>query len=121
MKETIICPNCHSDQLSTNQKGFSNNQAALGLFTGGALQGMAYGMVDSGKIQITCLKCGNKFVPGGGAVKKVDDAGNESIEYLTPPVDNTNKRIAIVVIVMCVILLILTLAFFSWLSTPPSR
>lgn len=121
MKETIICPNCHSDQLSANQKGFNNNQAALGLLTGGVLHSMAYGMMDSGKVQITCLKCGNKFIPGAGAIKKVDDAGNESINYLTPTVENTNKRIAIVTIVICVILLILILAFFSWLSTPPTH
>ncbi len=113
MKETIICPKCHSDQLSANQKGFDGNQATIGMLTGGALAGVALGMHDSGKIQITCLKCGNKFVPGGGAVKTVDDAGNQSIDYMEPPVDTNRRNSFIVAFILIAVLLVLAIILMN--------
>lgn len=110
-QEQIVCPKCHSDQISANQKGFNNKSAALGLLTGSAMQGVAYGMVGSNKVQITCLKCGNVFEPGAGAIKSTDGVTNESsITYQTP--DNSKKNTARMI---ALVLLIVIIIFFLWL------
>lgn len=65
----IVCPNCGSDQIVANKKGWDPKKAVTGglLFgIGGALIG---GMGSSNDITITCLACGKKFKPGKG--KKV--------------------------------------------------
>ena len=48
MEDSIKCPKCQSTQVSANKKGWS----------------LTTGFIGSGKIKITCLKCGHKFNPG---------------------------------------------------------
>ena len=48
-EEAIQCPKCRSTQVSANRKGWSLMTGAIG----------------SGRVIITCLKCGHKFGPGG--------------------------------------------------------
>lgn len=63
MENKIKCPKCGSDQLHAEKKGFSAGKAAAGaVLTGGI--GILAGGIGSGKIKITCLKCGHSFKPG---------------------------------------------------------
>ena len=48
MEEQIKCPKCQSTQVSAHKKGWS----------------LTTGFIGSGKVKITCLKCGHKFSPG---------------------------------------------------------
>lgn len=61
----IKCPNvrCRSTQIAANRRGFSAG-AALGgaLLTGGI--GLLAGAIGSGKVKLTCLKCGKTWKPG---------------------------------------------------------
>ena len=57
------CPKCNSKDLYADKKGFSGRKAVFGgLLTGGI--GLLAGTLGSNKILITCLNCGNKFIPG---------------------------------------------------------
>lgn len=48
-KEGIVyCPKCYSTDLTANKRGWK----------------MTTGLIGRNKIEITCLKCGNKFKPG---------------------------------------------------------
>lgn len=59
----VQCPKCGSQQLSAHKKGFSGKKAVVGgLLTGGL--GLMAGTIGSNKIIITCLACGNEFLPG---------------------------------------------------------
>jgi DNA-directed RNA polymerase subunit RPC12/RpoP len=49
-EDKVKCPKCGSTQIHADQRGWS----------------MWTGFVGSGKIVLTCLKCGNKFKPGQG-------------------------------------------------------
>lgn len=58
------CPRCHSTSLSSHKKGFGFGKAAVGvLLTGGI--GLVAGGLGSGKVKVTCLKCGHQFMAGG--------------------------------------------------------
>jgi DNA-directed RNA polymerase subunit M/transcription elongation factor TFIIS len=46
--EKVKCPKCGSEQIHAEKRGWS-------VWTG---------LIGSGKIVLTCLKCGNKFQPG---------------------------------------------------------
>lgn len=71
--EEIRCPNCNSNQLTANQKGFSAGKAIGGaLLTGGV--GLLAGFIGSKKVLITCLKCGRNFKVGEG---RIDDGPGE--------------------------------------------
>jgi len=60
--ESIKCPNCGSKDLSANKKGFGLGKALVGgVLLGGV--GLLGGFMGSGKIQITCLKCGHRWKP----------------------------------------------------------
>ncbi|WP_165045450.1 hypothetical protein [Dysgonomonas sp. ZJ709] len=57
------CPKCDSTQLTSNKKGFSGAKAVTGaVLTGG--MGLLAGTIGSGKVIITCLKCGYKYKAG---------------------------------------------------------
>ena len=61
-KEGIVyCPKCYSTQVTANKKGFSLGKAAVGSLVAG---GVLLGAVGSNKIEVTCLKCGNKWKAG---------------------------------------------------------
>jgi len=62
-EEYICCPKCHSKELHSEQKGFSGGKALAGaVLTGGI--GLLAGTIGSKDVNITCLKCGNKFKAG---------------------------------------------------------
>lgn len=48
--EAVKCPKCGSTQVHAEKRGWS----------------AMTGFIGSGKIVLTCLKCGNKFKPGEG-------------------------------------------------------
>jgi len=63
VEEKIKCPNCESTQLTANKKGFGLGKAvAGGIVTGGV--GLLSGFIGSGKVRITCLKCGYSWTAG---------------------------------------------------------
>lgn len=57
------CPKCYSPNLSAHKKGFGVGKAAAGAILAGPL-GLAAGGFGSGRVKITCLKCGHQFKPG---------------------------------------------------------
>jgi hypothetical protein len=62
MEEPIRCPKCGSTQLTANKKGFGLGKAVVGgVLMGGV--GLLGGFLGSGKVQITCLKCGRTWKP----------------------------------------------------------
>src|SRR5947207_365851 len=50
-EDSVKCPECGSSQVHAEKRGWN-------VWTG---------MIGSGKIVLTCLKCGHKFKPGEGA------------------------------------------------------
>jgi predicted RNA-binding Zn-ribbon protein involved in translation (DUF1610 family) len=62
----VRCPRCSSAQVSANKKGFGGKGAVIGAVLLGPV-GLLGGLMGSGKVKITCLKCGNEFSPGESA------------------------------------------------------
>lgn len=62
-EEYLCCPKCLSRELHAEQKGFSGGKAFTGAILAGGI-GILAGTIGSKDVQITCLKCGNKFKPG---------------------------------------------------------
>lgn len=61
--DKLYCPYCGSSQLTANKKGFGAGKALTGaVLTGGI--GLLAGFIGSGKVKITCLKCGRTMKPG---------------------------------------------------------
>ncbi len=59
----VACPECGSEKITTNKKGFDVGKAAAGgVLTGGV--GLLAGFISSRKIQVTCLKCGHSWIAG---------------------------------------------------------
>ncbi|MEE9214112.1 MAG: hypothetical protein V3U54_04840 [Thermodesulfobacteriota bacterium] len=62
-EDPIKCPKCGSAQLTANKQGFGPGKAAIGgVLTGGI--GLLAGFIGSGKLKITCLKCGHVWKAG---------------------------------------------------------
>lgn len=62
-EDKLYCPHCGSSQLVANKKGFGTGKALTGaILTGGV--GLLAGFIGSGKVKVTCLKCGRKWNPG---------------------------------------------------------
>jgi pyruvate dehydrogenase complex dehydrogenase (E1) component len=61
----IRCPKCGSTQVAATKKGFGLGKAAVGAVLLGPA-GLLGGLVGSGKVTVTCLKCGKTFDPGHG-------------------------------------------------------
>ena len=59
----VYCPKCHSTSITANKKGFGAGKALVGAVAVGPL-GLLAGGIGSGNVEVTCLKCGNKFKPG---------------------------------------------------------
>lgn len=71
-EEYLYCPKCNSKELHSEQKGFSGGKALAGaLLTGGI--GLLAGTIGSKNIDITCLKCGNKFKTGEAKIVKSNE------------------------------------------------
>lgn len=61
----VQCPKCHSTQIRAGQRGWA----------------WLTGFIGSGKVVITCLACGNRFLPGAAA-KAAKDAELERLADL---------------------------------------
>lgn len=62
-EDKLYCPKCGSSQLVANKKGFGAGKALTGaVLTGGI--GLLAGFIGSGKVKVTCLKCGSKWDAG---------------------------------------------------------
>ncbi len=62
-EKLMKCPSCGSVQLTANKKGFGLGKAIVGgVLTGGV--GLLAGFIGSGKVKITCLKCGHAWKAG---------------------------------------------------------
>lgn len=106
-EEKIVCPNCHSEQLTANPRGFSTTNAVIGMVSG---EGMVSGMIGSGRIIITCLKCGYRFRPGEGALKGIDEHNNETIVRQKPKEKDNSAAIIIFLIIALVAFLMILFA-----------
>ena len=61
--DKLYWPKCGSSQLVANKKGFGVGKAITGaILTGGV--GLLAGFLGSGKIKVTCLRCGHKCDAG---------------------------------------------------------
>ena len=79
-EDKLYCPNCGSSQLVANKKGFGAGKAVAGaLLTGGI--GLLAGFIGSGKVKVTCLKCGCKW-----------DAGELRTTPLPPKKESNNNN-----------------------------
>ncbi len=85
-EEYLCCPKCYSKELHAEQKGFSGGKALAGwVLTGGI--GILAGTIGNKEVQITCLKCGNKFKAGEALI--VDGKTNN----YDSPLDEELKKI----------------------------
>ena len=61
--DQLYCPSCGSSQLTADKKGFGAGKAVAGaVLTGGI--GLLAGFIGSGKVKVTCLKCGSEWDAG---------------------------------------------------------
>lgn len=63
----VVCPKCNSDQISSNQQGFSTGKAVAGAVLVGGI-GLLAGNSGSKKVICTCLACGKQFKAGEGKI-----------------------------------------------------
>lgn len=66
-EELLHCPKCGSTQLSANKRGAKIGRGiAVGVLTLGVLSvpAIAAGAAGRNKLQITCMKCGHKWIAG---------------------------------------------------------
>lgn len=71
-EEYICCPKCNSKEIHSEQKGFSGGKALAGVLVTGGI-GLLAGTIGSKDINITCLKCGNKFKAGEAKIIKANE------------------------------------------------
>lgn len=62
-EDKLYCPYCGSSQLAANKNGFGAGKALTGAILTGGL-GLLAGFIGSGKVKVTCLKCGKKMNAG---------------------------------------------------------
>lgn len=61
--DELRCPECNSQHIDVQKKGFGVGKAAVGALAIGPY-GLLAGGIGKNKLQLTCLKCGHKFKPG---------------------------------------------------------
>lgn len=59
----LSCPECRSDQLTAQKKGFGAGKGIAGGVAFGGL-GLLAGFLGSRKIDVTCMSCGHSWRPG---------------------------------------------------------
>ena len=90
-EEYLCCPKCFSKDLHTQHKGFSGGKALTGaLLTGGI--GILAGTIGSKDLQITCMKCGNKFSAGEAKIVKKTNTNNKSLDDRILELLNQGKK-----------------------------
>lgn len=77
MEAEIRCPQCNSNQLHVDKKGFSAGKAIGGAILAGGVGALA-GFHGKGNIVITCLACGKKFKAGEGNTSSPTNGENEN-------------------------------------------
>ena len=120
MSEEIVCPKCHSNQISAGQKGFNSTAAVVSNLAGNSiLTSAGIGMLGSNKSIITCLKCGNKFQPGDGTIKHINESGEENFEkqIFVDKDKIAGRRIALVLFIILLIIIIAIVVFFNSLKS----
>lgn len=118
--EEIVCPKCYSNQISAGQKGFNSTAAALSSLSGNSvLTSAGIGMIGSNKSIITCIKCGNKFKPGDGTIKTVNELGEEAFQkqVFIDKDKIVGRRIALVLGMLLIVIIIAIMVFFNSLKT----
>ncbi len=93
----MCCPKCRSRELHSQHKGFSGGKALAGaVLTGGI--GLLAGTIGSKDVQITCLKCGNKFKAGEALIlRNVDSAAEQKLDNELAEIIRTQGNVHAVV------------------------
>jgi DNA-directed RNA polymerase subunit RPC12/RpoP len=92
-EEQIRCPKCGSSQIHSDKKGFSTGKAVAGTIVGGIVVGALAGTAGSNKIELVCLKCGNKFKIGESYAGTLKTEANKELNkmYVGPEVNKAHK------------------------------
>jgi DNA-directed RNA polymerase subunit RPC12/RpoP len=75
-EEYLCCPKCMSKDLYSEHKGFSGGKALVGAVVAGGI-GILAGTIGSKDVQVTCLKCGNKFKAGEARIVRTGSKADE--------------------------------------------
>lgn len=87
--DKLYCPKCGSSQLVANKKGFGAGKALAGaVITGGV--GLLAGFIGSGKVKITCLKCGSKWKLGELRTTPLENKEDNEVEDLDSSTEGNN-------------------------------
>ncbi|MDR2233325.1 MAG: hypothetical protein LBE56_09405 [Tannerella sp.] len=78
-REHLLCPICLSRELHAEKSGFSGGKALVGAVLAGGM-GLLAGSIGSNDIQITCLKCGNRFKAGEAVIEKIKNESDKLID-----------------------------------------
>lgn len=60
--DNIVCPNCHSTNVRTGEKGFGIGKAAIGGLILGPI-GLLGGFIGKNQLKFTCQTCGKSWSP----------------------------------------------------------
>lgn len=102
-EDKLYCPHCGSSQLVANKKGFGAGKALTGaVLTGGI--GLLAGFIGSGKVKVTCLKCGRKFNAGELRTTPLSKAEQE-----TNIVNDTDTKAGAMIVAFIVFILSLAM------------
>lgn len=115
-EEKLYCPFCGSSQLVANKKGFGAGKALTGaILTGGI--GLLAGFWGSGKVKVTCLKCGCQWEPGQLKTEPLKEAEKQGYYEHIKKEEEEKKKIdesscleigCLLVILIFIILMIMT-------------
>ena len=105
-EDKLYCPNCGSSQLVANKKGFGAGRALGGaILTGGV--GLLAGFIGSGKVKVTCLKCGSTWKPGELRTTPLPPKSSNANE----DVDGISRLVSIIIGILFLILFFIFIVF----------